>query len=130
MNNILNKIFTKKSPLPIGPYSQGFKINNYVFTSGQIPIDPETGKIPSNIQDQTIRALINIQLIIEAAGLKVKNIVKTTVFLKNLNEIKEMNHVYKKFFIKHKSEFPARSCIEVSRLPKDVKIEVEAIAIK
>lgn len=130
MKKIKKKIFTNKSPLPIGPYNQAFKIDNYVFISGQIPIDSKTGTIPKGIQDQTILVLTNIHLILEAAELKIKNIIKTTVFLTNLNEMKEMNNVYKNFFIKHESEFPARSCIEVSRLPKDVKIEIEAIAIK
>lgn len=116
---------TDKAPGAIGPYSQGVKIGNLIFTSGQIAINPEIGKIPESIEEQTEQVLENIKEILEAGGSNINNVIKTTVFLKNMNDFEKMNSIYGTYFINEK---PARSAIEVSRLPKDVKIEIEAIA--
>ncbi|QJC29010.1 Rid family detoxifying hydrolase [Enterobacteriaceae endosymbiont of Plateumaris rustica] len=128
MNNI---IYTKSAPIPIGPYVQGIIFNNIIITSGQIPINPISKKIESNnIKKQTLQVLNNIKYIINQANCPVKNIVKTTIFLINLDDFNIINNVYKNFFIENDSYYPARTCIEVSRLPKNAKIEIEAIAIK
>ncbi|MCU4136861.1 hypothetical protein D9V77_01850 [Buchnera aphidicola (Sitobion avenae)] len=123
-------INTKNAPKPIGPYSQAIKIDDFIILSGQIPIDVTSNHIPDNISEQTYLVLNNIKSILTDAGFKVKNIVKTTVFTTNLEKINIINEIYKKFFIDNKSNFPARSCIEVQALPKNVKIEIEAIACK
>ncbi|QCO70927.1 Rid family detoxifying hydrolase [Buchnera aphidicola] len=127
MNHIIN---TKNSPKPIGPYSQAIQIDNFIILSGQIPIDVVSNHIPENIAEQTYLVLKNIKSILVHSGFEVQNIIKTTVFTTNLKKIDIINEVYKKFFIDHKSKFPARSCIEVQALPKNVKIEIEAIASK
>ncbi|PPI88616.1 reactive intermediate/imine deaminase [Candidatus Pantoea edessiphila] len=127
---MFSSINTKNAPIPIGPYVQGVDLGNIVITSGQIPINAITGMIDDQISKQTQQSLENIKSILEEAGLKVSNIVKTTVFLININEIDIVNSTYELFFIENKAKFPARSCIEVNRLPKDVKIEIEAIAIR
>lgn len=120
-------ISTSKAPAAIGPYSQGVKVGNMVFISGQIPIDPETGNIvEGGIKEQTRRVLENIKAILESIGGSLNNVVKTTVFMVDLSEFSEMNEVYKEYF---SSNFPARSTVQVSALPKNVKIEIEAIAI-
>ncbi|QJC29897.1 hypothetical protein GJT84_00795 [Enterobacteriaceae endosymbiont of Plateumaris sericea] len=124
-------IYTKKAPIPIGPYVQGIIFNNIIITSGQIPINPIYNKIDSNdIEKQTVQVLKNIKSIINKAHFSIKNIVKTTIFLINLNDFNIINNVYKKFFIENNANYPARTCIEVSRLPQNAKIEIEAIAIK
>lgn len=125
-----NKISTENAPAAIGPYVQGVDLGNLVFTSGQIPIDPKTGLVANDITAQTQQSLENIRAIIEAAGLTVADIVKTTVFVKDLNDFSALNVVYEAFFNTHNASFPARSCVEVARLPKDVKIEIEAIAVR
>ncbi|URJ23196.1 Rid family detoxifying hydrolase [Blochmannia endosymbiont of Camponotus sp. C-003] len=133
MFHIIN---TKKSPLPMGPYVQAIDIGNIVFVSGQIGICPDTDTIPDNIYDQTHQSLNNIQNIIKTAGLKINNIIKTTLFVIDINDMPTINASYKNFF--HSSSFnynkdtilPTRSCIEVSRLPKNAKIEIEAIAAR
>jgi len=122
-------INTKKVPQPIGPYSQAIKINNMVITSGQIPINKNDFTNLKDIKEQTLFVLNNIKLIIEESGLKIQNIVKTTIFLTDITQLEIINDVYEKFFLKYHNIFPARSCIQVSRLPKDVNIEIEAIAI-
>ena len=115
-------ISTDKAPSAIGPYSQAIEINNMVYTSGVIPVIPATGEIAEGgVEAQAEQAFQNLCNLVEASGSKVENIVKTTVFIKEINEI------YKKYF---KEPFPARSCVEVARLPKDVLLEVEAIAWK
>ncbi len=120
-------ISTSKAPSAIGPYSQGVKVGNMVFLSGQIPIDPETGNIvEGGIKEQTKRVLENIKAILESIGGSLNNVVKTTVFMVDLGEFSEMNEVYKEYFPNNP---PARSTIQVSALPKNVKIEIEAIAI-
>ncbi|CAL4322105.1 Rid family detoxifying hydrolase [Buchnera aphidicola] len=125
------QIYTKKAPPVLGPYSQGIKINNLLITSGQIPINPKTKMIPKKIFDQTTLVLENIKSIILASNFHIKNIVKTTIFTTRLDKIHKINGAYENFFIKNKvSIFPARSCVEVSKLPLNVKIEIEAISYK
>lgn len=125
-------ISTKAAPGAIGPYVQGVTLSNVtgnmIYTSGQIPLDPVSGEIPETIEAQTLRSLQNVQAIVEAAGGQVRNIIKTTVFVSDLNDFAAVNQVYNDFFTEHDAMYPARSCVEVARLPKDVKIEIEAIA--
>ena len=123
-------IATKNAPDAIGPYVQGVDLGTFVFTSGQIPLCPQTGAVAEGIQAQTLQSLKNVKGIIEAAGLTVNNIIKTTVFVKDLGDFEVVNRVYNGFFLEHNANFPARSCVEVARLPKDVKIEIEAIAVR
>lgn len=120
-------ISTPNAPAAIGPYSQAVKAGNLLFVSGQIPLDPATGAlIPENtIQAQTTRALTSLQAILVQAGGSLDNVVKTTVFLKDMEDFAEMNRVYQTFF---QTECPARSAVQVARLPKDVLVEIEAIA--
>lgn len=121
-------VYTDFAPKPIGPYSQAVvATGSLVFTAGQIPLDPATGKIDGDdIASQTRRALANVGEILKKAGSSPQKVVKTTVFLKDMNEFAGMNAVYAEFFGAHA---PARSTVEVARLPKDVKVEIEAIAI-
>ncbi|WP_434471687.1 RidA family protein [Aeromonas veronii] len=121
-------ITTKAAPGAIGPYVQATRIDNILYTSGQIPLDPVSGDIPEGIEAQTLRSLQNVKAIVEAAGGEVRNIFKTTVFVSDLNDFAAVNQVYNDFFTEHDAMYPARSCVEVARLPKDVKIEIEAIA--
>ncbi|QIW16375.1 reactive intermediate/imine deaminase [Pasteurellaceae bacterium RH1A] len=124
-------IHTEKAPAAIGPYVQAMDLGNLVFTSGQIPVVPATGEIPSDIVAQTRQSLENVKAIIEQAGLLVTDIVKTTVFVKDLNDFARVNAEYEAFFRENNHHaFPARSCVEVARLPKDVGIEIEAIAVR
>lgn len=118
-------IVTTNAPAAIGPYSQGVDLGDLVLTSGQIPMDPKTGEIPDGIEAQAKQSLTNVKGVIEASGLKMENIVKMTVFLKDMETFGAMNEVYKTFFVE---PYPARSAVEVARLPKDVLIEIEAIA--
>ncbi|KQN64410.1 2-iminobutanoate/2-iminopropanoate deaminase [Erwinia sp. E602] len=124
------EISTEHAPAAIGPYVQGVDLGSLIFTSGQIPVDPKTGNVPEDITAQTQQSLANVQAIVEAAGLKVGDIVKMTVFVKDLNDFTTVNAAYEAFFTAHQASFPARSCVEVARLPKDVKIEIEAIAVR
>ena len=121
-------IATENAPQAIGPYIQGVRSGNFIFTSGQLPIDPQTGTIPECAEGQTRQSLENIQAIIEAGGLTVANICKMTIFVNDLNEFAAINDAYAAFFTQRNASFPARSCVEVARLPKDVKVEIEAIA--
>ncbi|EHD23326.1 MULTISPECIES: 2-iminobutanoate/2-iminopropanoate deaminase [Brenneria] len=123
-------ISTEQAPAAIGPYVQGVDLGSLIFTSGQIPLDPKTGLVADDITAQTRQSLSNVQAIVEAAGLQVSDIVKTTVFVKDLNDFTTLNAAYEAFFTEHNAPFPARSCVEVARLPKDVKIEIEAIAVR
>ena len=118
---------TNNAPAAIGPYSQAITVGNMLFTSGQIPINPATGDIPEGVEAQAEQAFKNICNLVEASGSKVENIIKTTVFIKEMNDFGKINEIYKKYF---KEPFPARSCVEVARLPKDVLLEIEAIAYK
>ncbi|XBS70077.1 RidA family protein [Acerihabitans sp. KWT182] len=124
-------ISTENAPAAIGPYVQAMDLGNLVFTSGQIPICPKTGQVVENdIAGQTRQSLSNIKSIVEAAGLQVADIIKTTVFVKDLNDFSVVNAAYEAFFEENSAPFPARSCVEVARLPKDVQIEIEAIACR
>lgn len=124
---MIKVINTNKSPAAIGPYSQGIKVDNLLFISGQMPLDPNTGEVVSGtIKDQTVRAIENLKAILEEAGLTLDNVVKTTVFIKDMNEFANINEVYASYFTGTK---PARSCVEVARLPRDVGVEIEAIAV-
>ncbi|QCI22229.1 Rid family detoxifying hydrolase [Buchnera aphidicola] len=127
MNHIIN---TKNAPKPIGPYSQAIKIDNILILSGQIPVDVKSSYIPENISEQTYLVLTNIKSILIASGFLVKDIIKTTIFTTELKKIEIINEIYMKFFLDNKSQFPARSCVEVKSLPKNVKIEIEAMAFK
>ena len=120
-------ITTDKAPAAIGPYSQAIEAGGFVFASGQIPVDPATGNIPEGIEAQAKQALTNVKNLMEASGLSMENIVKTSVFIKDMNDFAKVNEVYATFF---DNDFPARSCVEVARLPKDVLIEVEVIAAR
>jgi 2-iminobutanoate/2-iminopropanoate deaminase len=121
-------ILTKEAPAPIGPYNQAISAQgSFLFVAGQVPIDPRSGQvIQGDIKAQTRQVLTNLKAILEKADLQFGNIVKTTVFLKDMNEFAGMNEVYAEFF---KTDPPARSTIEVARLPRDVKVEIEAIAV-
>lgn len=123
-------IYTKNAPEPIGPYSQAVEVSttssNLLFTSGQIPIDSVTGNVVSGgIKEQTRQVILNIKAILEEDGLTLNNVVKTTVFMKDMNDFAAMNEVYAEFFGSSK---PARSTVEVARLPKDVLVEIETIS--
>ena len=118
-------IATDKAPAAIGPYSQGIRAGALVFTSGQLPIDPATGAFPDTIEAQTKQSLENCRAILAAAGLTMENVVKTTVFLKDMNDFAAMNGVYATFF---PTNAPARSAVEVARLPKDARVEIECVA--
>lgn len=119
-------ICTPKAPAAIGPYSQAVLVNGMLFTSGVIPIDPETNTlVEGDVTVQARQAIGNLKNLIEASGSSMDKVVKTTVFIKDMNDFGKINDIYKDFFT---SDFPARSCVEVARLPKDVLIEIEAIA--
>ncbi|HOO27623.1 MAG TPA: RidA family protein [Lachnospiraceae bacterium] len=120
-------ISTKKAPAAIGPYSQAIEVNGMIYTSGMIPVIPETGEIVEGIEAQARQALSNVKALLESQGSSMEHVIKTTVFIKNMDDFSKVNEVYATFFNK---EFPARSCVEVARLPKDVLIELEAIALK
>jgi 2-iminobutanoate/2-iminopropanoate deaminase len=122
------QVQTDKAPKAIGPYSQGIVANGFVFCSGQIPIDPATGELNTgSIEDQTRQVLKNVAAVLEAAGSSMDDTVKCTVFLQDMNDFAKMNAVYGEFF---KAPNPARAAVQVARLPRDVKVEIEAIAIR
>ena len=119
-------ISTNKAPAAIGPYSQAVKTGGLIFTSGMIPINPETGElVEGGIEVQAERALENVKALLEASGTSMDKVIKTVVFIKNMDDFAKVNEIYAKYFT---GNFPARSCVEVARLPKDVLIEMEAIA--
>ncbi|GAA0179958.1 RidA family protein [Clostridium sediminicola] len=122
MKKVIN---TEKAPAAIGPYSQGILLNNLVYTSGQLPINIKTGKIPETIKEQTRKSLENVKAVIEEAGSSLQKVIKTTVFLSDMNNFVEMNEIYKEFFT---DNYPARSAVEVARLPKDALVEIEVVA--
>ncbi len=123
---MIERVYTNGAPKAIGPYSQGIIAGDFVFVSGQIPIDPETGKIiDSYIEEQAHRAIKNVRAVLEAAGSCLENVVKVTVYLTNMDDFDGMNRVYAKYFY-HK---PARSTVQAAKLPKDVKIEIDVIAL-
>ena len=119
-------IATDKAPAAIGPYSQAVKVGNLLFTSGMIPIDPATNTlVEGGIEVQAERALQNVKNLLEASGSSLDKVVKTVVFINDMNDFAKVNEIYAKYFTEN---YPARSCVEVARLPKDVLIEMEAIA--
>lgn len=120
-------ISTDKAPGAIGPYSQAIEVNGMVFTSGVIPVDPATGVIPEGVEAQATQAFTNLTNLVEASRAAMSQVVKTTVFIKEMNDFGKINEIYAKFF---KEPYPSRSCVEVARLPKDVLLEVEAIVAK
>ena len=121
-------IATTNAPSAIGPYSQAISANGMVYTSGQLPIDPATGAFPEGIAAQTRQSLTNVKAILAEAGLGMDRVVKTTVFLSDMNNFGAMNEVYATFFTE--GSYPARSAVEVARLPKDALVEIEVIAVK
>ncbi|PEY30839.1 reactive intermediate/imine deaminase [Bacillus cereus] len=122
MNTVIS---TQHAPGAIGPYSQAMKAGNLIFTSGQLPIDPKNGEMPDTIENQTKQSLENVKAILEEAGSDLSKVVKTTVFLKDMNHFAQMNEVYRTYFTEN---CPARSAIQVARLPKDALVEIEVIA--
>jgi 2-iminobutanoate/2-iminopropanoate deaminase len=125
-------VATNKAPSAIGPYSQGIKCGTFVYTSGQLPIDPQTKKIPEDVQDQARLALGNVAAVLKQAGASLKDVVKVTVFLLNIQDFAAVNEVYKEFFDDDGAlPYPARSAVQVAALPGPVgsKIEIEAVAI-
>ena len=118
-------IKTDNAPEAIGPYSQGIIVGDFVYTSGQIPINPKTGIMETDIKLATKQSMENIKAILEEVGTSLENVIKTTIFLKDLNDFNVVNEVYATYF---KENNPARSCVEVSKLPKDAIIEIEVIA--
>lgn len=121
------EIKTNDAPAAIGPYSQGIQIGNLLFSSGQIPINPATNEIVTGgITEQTKQVFENIKAVLKAGNAKLSDVVKTTVFIKDLNDFAELNEVYASYF---EAPYPARSCVEVARLPKDVLVEIEVLAV-
>ncbi len=122
----MKAITTTKAPAAIGPYSQGMEANGFVFSSGQIPVNPETGEIPEGIEAQARQSCENVGAILKAAGIGYEQVIKTTCFLADMADFGAFNQVYEEFFVSR----PARSCVAVKELPKGVLCEVEAIALK
>ncbi len=125
--NMKTIICTDKAPAAIGPYSQAIEINGMIYTSGVIPVNPATGEIPDGIEAQAKQAIGNLIQLLQAAQSGAEKVVKTTVFIKNMNDFGIINEIYAQYFT---GNYPARSCVEVARLPKDVLIEIEAVALK
>lgn len=124
MKQVIN---TEKAPAAIGPYSQGIKASGIVITSGQLPIDPATGSMPEGIKAQTSQSMNNCKNVLAASGIGMEKVIKTTVFLSDMNNFALMNEVYATFF---EGACPARSAVEVARLPKDALVEIECIAVE
>ncbi|SFF14113.1 endoribonuclease L-PSP [Bacillus sp. OV194] len=122
----MNKVQTAKAPAAIGPYVQGMVVNNLFYSSGQIPLTAEGTLVEGDIAAQTHQVFKNLQAVLEEANSSFEQVVKTTVFIKNMDDFGAINEVYGEYFSEHK---PARSCVEVARLPKDVQIEIEVIAL-
>ncbi|MEK4797456.1 RidA family protein [Thermoactinomyces sp. FSL K6-2592] len=123
----MKKVQTDKAPQAIGPYSQAVETGDWIFTSGQIPLTPDGKLVAGGIEEQTRQVLENLKSVLEAAGSGLEHVVKTTIFLRDMNQFQTVNEIYGGYFKEHQ---PARSCVEVSRLPKDVLIEIEVIAKK
>lgn len=119
-------ICTPNAPAAIGPYSQGIKVGDFVFVSGQLPLNPETGKFPETVSEQTRQSILNLRAILNAAGTDLDRVVKTTVFLQDMNDFAAMNAVYAELFGTENA--PARAAVQIARLPKDALVEIEAIA--
>ena len=122
----MKQIATNNAPVAIGPYSQALRTGNMMFVSGQIPIDPATGLMAEDVKAQATQSLTNLKNILEAEGLTMKNVIKTTVFLSDLADFAAVNEVYATFF---EAPYPARSCVEVCAIPKGAKVEIECIAV-
>lgn len=122
-----NIIFTENAPKAIGPYSQAVKANGFVYVSGQIPINPESGDlVKSGIQDEVHQVMKNLKAIVEKSGSSLSKVLKTTIYLKDMNDFDAVNKVYGEYFTEHK---PARACVQVAKLPKDVSVEIDAVCI-
>ncbi len=121
----MKAIKTTTAPAAIGPYSQAIVSGNLIFTSGQIPVNPETGEIPSGVELQAHQVFKNIKNLLEAAGSGIEKVIKTTVFIQSMDDFAKINEIYAEYFTE---PFPARSCVEVAKLPKGVLLEVETIA--
>jgi 2-iminobutanoate/2-iminopropanoate deaminase len=119
------QIITQNAPAAIGPYSQGIRVGDFLYTSGQLPID-KVGHIPDGIEAQAIASLENVKAVVEAGGSDMQSVIKVLIFVKNMNDFTKVNEVYSKYFI---GVYPARSCVEVARLPKDALIEIEVVAV-
>lgn len=125
---MIKKIDTKAAPAAIGPYSQAMETEKFIFTSGQIPLSPESGDIVGDdIKTQTEQVLENLKAVVEAGGSSLNNVVKTTCFITDMANFADFNEVYSKYFVDH---HPARSCVAVKQLPKNVLVEVEAVVVK
>lgn len=123
-----NVISTDKAPAAIGPYSQAIEVDGMIYTSGMIPIDPSTGElVTGSVEAQAEQAISNLEALLAASGSSIEKVVKTVVFISNMDDFGKINEVYAKHF---KEPYPARSCVQVARLPKDVAIEIEAVAVK
>uniref|UniRef100_UPI0040282C6F RidA family protein n=1 Tax=Butyribacter sp. TaxID=2822465 RepID=UPI0040282C6F len=123
-----NVISTDMAPAAIGPYSQAIEVNGMIYTSGMIPIDPSTGElVTGSVEAQAEQAISNLEALLAASGSSIEKAVKTVVFISNMDDFGKINEVYAKHF---KEPYPARSCVQVARLPKDVAIEIEAVAVK
>ena len=123
-----NVISTDKAPAAIGPYSQAIEVNGMIYTSGMIPIDPSTGElVTGSVEAQAEQAISNLEALLAASGSSIEKVVKTVVFISNMDDFGKINEVYAKHF---KEPYPPRSCVQVARLPKDVAIEIEAVAVK
>lgn len=120
-------IFTQEAPAAIGPYSQAIEANGMIYTSGQLPINPVTGEMPKDVEEQAEQSLKNVFAILKEVGVDASKVVKTTVFIKDMNDFPRINKVYERFFTE---SYPARSCVEVARLPKDALVEIEVVAIR
>lgn len=123
----MKQISTPHAPAAIGPYSQALRSGNMVFVSGQIPVDPATGTMADTVEEQAKQALTNLKNVLQAAGLRMDQVIKTTVFLADLADFPRVNAVYESFF---KAPYPARSCVQVAGIPKGALLEVECIAIE
>ena len=118
-------ISTDKAPAAIGPYIQATKLGEMLFTSGVIPVNPATGEIPSTVEEQARQAFSSLKALVEASGSSIEKVVKTTLFIKNMDDFVKINAIYAEVFAE---PYPCRSCVEVARLPKDVLLEIEAVA--
>ncbi|TCP64641.1 RidA family protein [Baia soyae] len=123
----MQKIATSNAPQAIGPYVQGMVVGDMIFTSGQIPLTAEGALVTGGIVEQTHQVLRNVEAVLQEAGSTLEQVVKTTLFIKDMNQFQTINEIYAEYFMDHR---PARSCVEVARLPKDVLIEMEVIAVK
>jgi 2-iminobutanoate/2-iminopropanoate deaminase len=131
MSTSIKDILTQNAPQPIGPYSQAIQAGNMVFCSGQIPLDPQSGAIVgSDVEGQTEQVMKNVLAVLHAAGTNLDRVVKTTIFLKSMNDFPKVNAVYGKYVTEAGGIPPARSTVEVARLPKDVLVEIEVLAVK